>query len=147
MTNQDQPAGTGSQPPPTVLSLLLRVWLGMLIFGIVNLPLILLLSGIFGSTTPGLASAALFALLVGVVAILPALLFGWRSPSWRAYAAGMLVGYVVMTIVSNGDCTMLPTAAGFGDGMLSALFLYPLALFLFIVALGIAGFVMARRGQ
>jgi len=146
MTNQDQPAGTGSQPP-TVLSLLLRVWLGMLVFGILNLPLILLLSGMSGSTSAGLASAALFALLVGVVAALPALVFGWRSPGWRAFAAGMLVGYVVMTIVSSGACTMLPNAAGSGDGALTAALLYPLALFVFIVALWIAIGVAAWRGR
>jgi len=147
MTNQDRPAGAGSQQPPTALGLLLRVWLGMLIFGILNLPLILLLSGMLGGTSAGLASAALFALLVGVVAALPALAFGWRSPGWRAYAAGMLVGYVVMTIVSSGACTMLPTAAGSENGALTAVFLYPLALFLFIVALGIAGLVVAWRGR
>jgi hypothetical protein len=147
MSKGDLPAGASSAQMPTARGLLLRVWLGMLVFGSINLPLILLLSSVVGNTTPGLASAAVFALLVGVVAALPALVFGWRSSGWRAYAAGVLAGYVLMTIMSSGACTMLPTAAGSGEGALTAVFLYPLALIVFIVALGIAEGVAARRDR
>jgi hypothetical protein len=102
-----------------------------------------------GIRTPGLASAALFALLVGLISVTPARSFGWRSSGWRAFAAGVLVGYVVMTILTSGECTLLTRSfdSQFEERALNGLLLYVLALVVFIVALGIAGGVTARRNR
>jgi len=154
MSKGDVPAGTDPAQGLTARRLLLRVWQGMLVFGILNLPLVSFVDGltlepsVSGSParTPGLASAALFALLVGVAAALPALVFGWRSPGWRAYAAGVLAGYVLMTILTSGECTLLTRSFGSESEsrVLNGGTLYILALIVFIVALGSAG-LAARR--
>jgi hypothetical protein len=135
----------GNRPPQRVtVQLLVRLWLGILAFGLLNLPLILLSDNIvsmLGTSSRELTQAVVFTLSVAAIAALAGLVLGWRR-----LAAGFLAGYVLMTIVSGGACTLLVQGGGFEGGLIYGLLLYPLAVLLFGIGLGIAALVAGRRG-
>jgi hypothetical protein len=141
MLRRREPAAP--KPAPTARQILASLWLGMVAFGILNIPLLILLNSLasgIGITTPGLLPGAMFAVVVGGIAALCALLLDWRF-----FAAGLLGGYVLMTIASGGVCTLLGQDRGFAERALSGLIIYTLAVFVFLVVLGIVAMVQWVR--
>jgi hypothetical protein len=87
------------QPQITIITRLWSVWLGLLIFALMSFV--------------ALYSAAAFSLqnlLIGAV-ILAALTGGAAIAAWRfgrlGLAAGLILGYVLMSLVTSGTCTLL----------------------------------------
>lgn len=106
---------------------------GMTLFGIGDFFYFLAAIESTSNTTGGL-------ILAGLTVALAAILF----PVHRSLALGVAAGYVVMTIVSAGECTW-----GFGDpldegqGAFWALLLYPAAL----VIVGVVAIVVAVKNR
>ena len=139
-----QEAPANPQPgAPTTRGILLRIWLGIFLYGLLNIPFMVSAAAIatgLGVSSSGLAAGAIFALLVGLLAALTGLLL-----RWRIFTAGFLGGYALMTIVSAGSCTLLTQDTGFGEWALPGLLLYSLAVIVLGVGLAIAGAVAAAR--
>lgn len=68
----------------------------------------------------------------------------WRR--WYSFAAGLIVGYALMSIISGGTCTLLVLdGPQLESGFFIALVYYPLALIVLGIALGIYSVINARR--
>lgn len=138
MTTPSAPAAPEPQRTPVTVGALWRLWATMLVFGMVNLGVIIGISSIQNGIVGGLVYLA-------VVIVLAAL--AYAGLHWRYIALGLLAGYVLMTICSAGVCTLLnPTSSG-DQGAIYGLIIYPLALAIFFVALVIASIVAANRSK
>ena len=143
MSDDSTPAGPSQPHPRASLALLVRLWLGILAFGLLDLPFIFLADSITSSldtSSRTLTQLIVFTLSVALVAALC-----WFVLGWRRFTAGFLAGYVLMTIVSGGACTLLVQGGGFESGLITGLLLYPLAVLLFGIGLAIAALVGRRR--
>jgi hypothetical protein len=143
VSDNGAPAGANRPPNRVSLELLVRLWLGILAFGVLNLPLILLADNIGSSldtSSRTLTQALIFTFSVAAIAAVAGLVLRWRR-----ITAGFLLGYVLMTIVSGGACTLLVQGGSFEGGLLAGFFLYPLAVVLLAIGLGIAGLINSRR--
>jgi hypothetical protein len=143
MSDDATSAGPSQPQPATTLALLVRLWLGVLAFGLLNLPFIFLADSVTsGSDTSSrrLTQVIVFTLSVALVAALC-----WFALGWRRFTAGFLAGYVLMTIMSGGACTLLVQGSGFEGGLFTGVVLYPLAVLLFGIGLGIAALVARRQ--
>jgi hypothetical protein len=134
---------SGGIPPARSSSparLLAFVWVGMAVFGILNIPLL----SVLPSRDSGLIGAGLFAaIIIGLAAV------AFFMLRWRAFAAGLLAGYVVMTLVSQGVCTLFASgsAANAEEGYIGGLFLYVLGMFIFGIIVAVVGAIGAIRSK
>jgi hypothetical protein len=126
-------------PPPrssSLLTIVVQLWLGLLAYGGLNLLALIAASSV--NIDPATAI-----IVVGSVAAIAAALLGRLM-----FAAGLLVGYAVLTIASGGACTGWnmngPDALG---QMITGLILYVLALILYAVGMAVLSIVQSRRGR
>jgi hypothetical protein len=116
------------------------VWLGMVGFGALNFVIFLYAISLSQAETNSLVPALVAALIVGGAAAFCAFVL-----RWRLFAAGLLIGYALMTIVSGGTCTLFVDILGGNGNPLAGLVLYLLGLLVFAVALPIVALVARRR--
>lgn len=120
--NEDPPS---PPPPQTARKTPLNwgaLWLGLLLFGGIDFAVFLYL------LDSGTAAALI---LIGIVVFIAGLSF---VAGLRSFAAGVAGGYVLMTVVSGGACTLMFTDPLVEGDPLIGLFLYGLAIAVFGVA-------------
>ena len=94
------PSRNQQKPPRTTLA---GTYLGFITFGVLNVLAFFVMSDVIGA--PGFRATALVGggLLAVVIALAAWAYFGWGRPG---FAAGLLGGYALMTIISGGTCTL-----------------------------------------
>jgi hypothetical protein len=141
MSEPEKPVASPSSP---MLTIGVRLWLGLFVYGILNLPIWLLAYALtdrpIGSTD--LWGAVIFFAVVLVVAVFGALVFRWRM-----FAAGLLAGYALMTIVSGGVCTGFNVGPGQFQQLSDGPLFYLAVLLLSLVGLVILSIVESRRAK
>ncbi len=125
-------------PPPDQRSnrrqTLTEAYFGLVAFGALNLPVLSVLNTM--TMSPPFRAVA----FLGVICALAALAyFGLHR---RGFAAGLLGGYALMTLVSGGTCTFLRQPGTFDAG--TGLILYVVALVVFGGALLISSLFKPR---
>ena len=127
MNDHDQPAAPESSQ---TLAMMVQLWLGLLVFGVLNFCVQL------GLSSSGLSSwiSSIIALAVVIFAAL-----GFRR---RMLAAGSAVGYVLLAIVSGGACVGFST---YIPNVFNGFFLYILALVLGVIGLGALSIIESKR--
>ena len=118
MPDGSPPSDAASQWPKIA-----EAYRGFVAFGVLNVTAIMAPTALVGAATK----------VVGLVAATCALAV-WmdRGLRRRAFAAGLLGGYALMTVISGGACTLFvpqPLLAGFN--MVSGAFLYVVAIIIF----------------
>jgi hypothetical protein len=108
-------------------------WLGLAIFGVSNL----LVVG-FLQVDRSVAAGAVYGLLVVAIAALT-----FSILRWRGLAVGLVGGFVLLSVVSGGACTLF-TRSEFLDEEASAVMLY----ILIVAAAGLAAVVyQGQKGR
>jgi hypothetical protein len=117
------------------------VWLGVVFFGVGNFTLLFFLLDVYPiSIMWGLGYALLVA---GFAALL------YFVARLRGFAVGIVAGFVLMTLVSGGACTLFTDDPYFGlEG--EAIVLYPLAVVIGGIAVAVHAVIQgvrSRRGR
>ena len=100
MTGEPESPNPNQQRPRTTLA---GAYLGFITFGVLNVLAFLVMRDALGA--PGFPALALVSggLLAVVIALAAWAYWGWDRPG---FAAGLLGGYALMTIISGGTCTL-----------------------------------------
>ena len=130
------------QQTPITLGAVWRMWLTMVVFGVVNFLVIIGISSVVVGIIAGLVYLAVIAALAALI---------YKGFGWRYVALGLLAGYLLMTLCSAGVCTLINPNGGIignaDNGAVAGFFIYPAALFIFFVALVIASIVAEARNK
>lgn len=110
------------------------LWLGLTLFGGINFI-------VFFNFGDGQEAALI---LIGIVVLAAGLSF---AAGFRSFAAGVAGGYVLMTVVSGGACTLTFTDPLVEGGPLIGLFLYGVAIVVFGVAAVVFLVMRSRSGR
>ena len=142
---------SGSVPSPpdhqsSTRRILVDAYIGFVVFPILNFLTVLILYLVLSTMSPTLfweQVQVIIAVAILGVACAVALLahFGLR---WPGFAAGLLGGYALMTVVSGGTCTFLRQPMGRTSSPFDALFLYVAALVILGGALLISSLSKSR---
>ena len=116
-------------------------WLGMVVVTVADVVLFFVIASVAPTSSILPFGIAFAALVAGLGAVTFFLL------KWRAFAAGLVAGYVLLSLLSGGVCTFLREDATTEGGLLalSGAVLYISALMLAALVLGFISLIAAAR--
>lgn len=134
------------QPQVPIINRFWSAWLGLLLFGFMSATaystFAMSASAPSSTATPLIIGALLFIVVTGLAAF-----FAYRAGR-TGLAAGLVVGYLIMSLVSQGTCALLQDPFLGGYSALTGAIYYAIAIVAGLVLLAIASlvnFVLQRR--
>ena len=132
-SDPDTPSSSRQEHPRRTLA---GGYRGFITFGVLNFLAFLVMNDAIGARRSLYTALAGVGLLAVVIALAAWAYFGWGRPG---FAAGLLGGYALMTIISGGTCTL------FVSNSLDSRFNVITGLLLYIGAVVIFGLVLLIR--
>ncbi|HSH77505.1 MAG TPA: hypothetical protein VLA19_03120 [Herpetosiphonaceae bacterium] len=99
-SDPDTPSSSRQEHPRRTLA---GAYRGFVAFGVLNFLAFFVMSNVIGATGFHYIALVGVGLLAVVIALAAWAYFGWGRPG---FAAGLLGGYALMTIISGGTCTL-----------------------------------------